>query len=409
MYSNHHAERLVSLQGEIIKINADIKSLRVDLEWFERFDQESNHSRLAQLQRATLAAREQLARVEQSIKTSRAELNIAKCVAAAGWAPLHWFSSERRVAERQVNTLLERLAQFKSRQEGLVSGLGESEREQLRLSVNSRRYQSFDSLQAKATITQLYNDIQRLQGVVDEVSRVSAQWETVAGEVYRNWKTTHDQLGATEQDIVDAECYINQLDNAQSSFDKRMAHDECEKRFGVGQRSPERVLKDRQFHQRKLEREEEKRKRRLRDTIRLLENEIRNLVVDGNNLCYLNEAGGKRRFIGLKVLKTLVPHLAATYGVTLVFDPGIRRQLDMTDNAIQKIFPQARVLVMPPTLTADHPVLAVAEFDVETFVISNDQYSDYPDMAAVREDRVLHTVVHHDSVQIPQLQILQPY
>lgn len=68
MYSNHHAKRLVSLKGEIIKINADIQNLRADLEWFERFDQESNHSRLAQLQRETLAAREQLARVEQSIK-----------------------------------------------------------------------------------------------------------------------------------------------------------------------------------------------------------------------------------------------------------------------------------------------------------------------------------------------------
>jgi hypothetical protein len=409
LYSNHHAKRLVSLNGDIVKISANIQHLRAALEWFEQFDHESNHTRLTQAQRDALAAREQLAKVEQSIKTSRAELINAKGIAKAGLSPLHWFSSERRVAERQVSTLQERLIQFKSRQEGLVIGISACEREQVRLSENSQRYRDFDSLQAKATILQLDNDVRRLRGVADEVRKASAHWEAVAGEVYRNWEATHDQLRAMERDIIDAECFINQLDNAQSSFDKRMAHDECENRFGVGQRSPDRVLKDRQFQQRKLEREEEKRKRRLRDTIRLLENEIRNLVVDGNNLCYLNEAGGKRRFIGLVVLKTLVPHLAATYAVTLVFDPGIRRQLDMSDNALQAMFPQARVLVMPPTLTADHPVLAAAEFDVETYVISNDHYSDYPDMAAVREDRVLHTVVHRDSVQIPQLQVLQPY
>ena len=409
MYSNHHAKRLVSLEREIININANSQTLRADLDWFERFELESNHTRLAQVQRETLAAREQLARVEQSIKASRAELNSAKGVAEAGWSPLHWFSTERRVAERQVSTLQKRLSQFKSQQEGLVSGLGESQREELRLNANSQRYQGFDSLQANATITQLEHDVQRLQGVADEVRKASAHWEAVAGEVYRNWKTTHDQLRATEQDIIDAECFINQLDNAQSSFDKKMVHDDCEDRFGAGQRSPDRVLKDRQFHQRKLKREEEKRMRRLRDTIRLLENEIRALVIDGNNLCYLNEAGGKRRFIGLAVLKALVPHLAATYGVTLVFDPGIRCQLDMSDNALQAMFPQVRVLVMPPTLTADHPVLAAAEFDVETSVISNDHYSDYPDMAAVREERVLHAVVHRDSVQIPQLQILLPH
>lgn len=409
MYSNHHAKRLVSLEREIININANSQTLRADLDWFERFELESNHTRLAQVQRETLAAREQLARVEQSIKAGRAELNSAKGVAEAGWSPLHWFSTERRVAERQVSTLQKRLSQFKSQQEGLVSGLGESQREELRLNANSQRYQGFDSLQANATITQLEHDVQRLQGVADEVRKASAHWEAVAGEVYRNWKTTHDQLRATEQDIIDAECFINQLDNAQSSFDKKMVHDDCEDRFGAGQRSPDRVLKDRQFHQRKLKREEEKRMRRLRDTIRLLENEIRALVIDGNNLCYLNEAGGKRRFIGLAVLKALVPHLAATYGVTLVFDPGIRCQLDMSDNALQAMFPQVRVLVMPPTLTADHPVLAAAEFDVETYVISNDHYSDYPDMAAVREERVLHAVVHRDSVQIPQLQILLPH
>lgn len=409
MYSNHHAKRLVSLEREIININANSQTLRADLDWFERFELESNHTRLAQVQRETLAAREQLARVEQSIKACRAELNSAKGVAEAGWSPLHWFSTERRVAERQVSTLQKRLSQFKSQQEGLVSGLGESQREELRLNANSQRYQGFDSLQANATITQLEHDVQRLQGVADEVRKASAHWEAVAGEVYRNWKTTHDQLRATEQDIIDAECFINQLDNAQSSFDKKMVHDDCEDRFGAGQRSPDRVLKDRQFHQRKLKREEEKRMRRLRDTIRLLENEIRALVIDGNNLCYLNEAGGKRRFIGLAVLKALVPHLAATYGVTLVFDPGIRCQLDMSDNALQAMFPQVRVLVMPPTLTADHPVLAAAEFDVETYVISNDHYSDYPDMAAVREDRVLHAVIHRDSVQIPQLQVLLPH
>ncbi|VVP31068.1 hypothetical protein PS865_04363 [Pseudomonas fluorescens] len=409
MYSNHHAKRLVSLEREIININANSQTLRADLDWFERFELESNHTRLAQVQRETLAAREQLARVEQSIKACRAELNSAKGVAEAGWSPLHWFSTERRVAERQVSTLQKRLSQFKSQQEGLVSGLGESQREELRLNANSQRYRGFDSLQANATITQLEHDVQRLQGVADEVRKASAHWEAVAGEVYRNWKTTHDQLRATEQDIIDAECFINQLDNAQSSFDKKMVHDDCEDRFGAGQRSPDRVLKDRQFHQRKLKREEEKRMRRLRDTIRLLENEIRALVIDGNNLCYLNEAGGKRRFIGLAVLKALVPHLAATYGVTLVFDPGIRCQLDMSDNALQAMFPQVRVLVMPPTLTADHPVLAAAEFDVETYVISNDHYSDYPDMAAVREERVLHAVVHRDSVQIPQLQILLPH
>ncbi|BCI68791.1 hypothetical protein AAJCM20276_34150 [Acetobacter aceti] len=131
-------------------------------------------------------------------------------------------------------------------------------------------------------------------------------------------------------------------------------------------------------------------------------------MVDGNNLCYRNEDGGKRHFIGLMALKVLVPRLVETFDVSIVFDPGICSQLKITEDILQAMFPEARVQVMPPDLTADHTVLAEAEFNTETYVISGDRFKDYREMAAVRENRVLHVVLHRDSVQIPQLQILLP-
>jgi len=409
VYNNHHAQRLVSLKREVDQTASNIQHLQADIDWFDGFDNESSHSRLVQVQRDGHQVREQLAQVEASLRSARAELNQAQGIAVAGWSPLHWFSSERSVAKRQVETVEQRLQTFLLRQKNLAAGLSENERLELRLLTDVQRYRDFDSLQAKATIAQMNEALNRLHAVTEETRQASEHWESVAGEVFRYWKACCAQLQALEQDIVDAECFLDQLNTAASTYDKKMVHIECEKRFGAGQGSPDRVIRERQGQQRKLARDEEKLKRRLRDIVRVLDNEIRHLVVDGNNLCYFNEEGGKRRFIGLTALKALVPHLALNYAVTLVFDPGIRGQLDLTDSALQGLFPQARVMVMPRMVGADHPVLAAAQFDAETYVISNDHYGDYPDMAVVRDERVLHALLHRDSVQIPQLQVLLRY
>ncbi|HCN46133.1 MAG TPA: hypothetical protein DIT18_11170, partial [Pseudomonas sp.] len=368
-----------------------------------------SYSRLTQVQREGHAVREQLAQVDASLRNARGELDQAQGTAQAGWSPLHWFSSERSVAKRQVDTVQQRLRQFQEHRKSLASALQAKEGLELRLLQGVQTYRNFDPLQAKATVALMGGELLRLQGVAEEARQASERWEAAAGKVYRYWKACNEQLQAVEQDIVEAECLIDQLNTAASTYDKKKVHIACEQRFGAGQGSPDRVLRERQGQQRKLQRDEEKLQRRLRDIVRLLDNEIRHLVIDGNNLCYFNEEGSKQRFIGLAALKPLVPRLAATYGVTLVFDPGIRSQLDMSESELQALFPQARVMVMPRMVGADHPVLAAAQFDAETYVISNDQYGDYPDMAVVREERVLHAVLHRDSVQVPQLQVLVPY
>ncbi len=408
MYKNHHAQRLASLKREAEQKASNIQHLQAEIDWFDSFDQETNHSRLAKVQRDGQVLSEQLAQVEAGLSAARSELTQARGTAVAGWSPLHWFSSERSVAKRQVDTVGVRLRQLEQRRKGLASGLGDSERLELRLLTDLQRYRAFDSLQARSTIVLMREELHRLQGVSEEVRQASERWEAAAGEVFRYWKAAHDQLQALETDIVDAECYIDALANAATGRERAVIHARCEERFGNGQGSPDRVLRERQGQQRKLLRDEEKLKRRLRDIVRLLDNEIRNLVVDGNNLCYFNEEGGKQRFIGLDALRALIPRLALNYAVTLVFDPGIRSQLGLTDSALQSAFPQARVLVMPRTVGADHPVLAAAEFDAETYVISNDHFGEFPDMAVVREQRVLHALLHRDSVQVPQLQVLVP-
>lgn len=407
MYSNQHAKRLLVLQQESAQLGARLEQLNAEISWFERFDHETSHARLNQVQRDMLALHLQRVEVEEGIQANRAQLSQAEGVAVAGWSPLHWFSSERSVAKRQVDTAGQRLQQFQSRQQGLLAEIASLEQLEQRLGADLQRHRGFDPLQSRASATLIEQERQRLQGVLDDTHQASQRWEAAAGKVYRYWKEARDQLLSVEQGIAEAQCFVHELSCAGNSYERRNVHMACESRFGQG--SPDQALRDLQGNQRKLVKEEEKLNRRLRDIIRVLDNDIRDLVIDGNNLCYRNEEGGKRRFIGLAALKPMVAGLAGRYGITLMFDPGIRSLLQLDDEALQAAFPQASVLVMPRSVSADHPVLAAAEFNAGTFVLSNDHYDDYPEMAAVREQRILHVILHKDGVQIPQLQELMAY
>lgn len=409
MYRNNHASRLVALRGETDRITSTLDHLRSDLRWFEAFDNAAGHSRLAQLKRDTGSAREQLEQLEKSVRSSKTELLEARGTAAAGWSPVHWISTERSVAKRQVTTLEGRLKQFQRTQAAVASELNENERLAQDVSLQLQRYRDFDPLQAQAVVGQLSEELQRLRDTLERTYRESQRWEAKAGEVFRHWSHVRQQLQGLEQDIVDAECFIDALDNAQSPRDRAIIHGQCERRFGAGKGRPAPVLREAQMNQRRLVRDEEKLNRRLRDITRLLDKEIRGLVLDSNNLCYADGIDGERRFIGLAALSALVPELCASYEVTLVFDASITPLTGKDERALQAAFPGTRVLVAPNRLKADDAVLGAAEFDQNVFAISGDRYAEYPERAAVREERVLRPIVHPDSVQIPQLEVQQCY
>lgn len=408
MHNNQHADRLVILERQAQQVEAKIRRLRTDLNWFERFDPEISRNEFTKTQRENQILRDQLVKIENSCQFASTELSKAEAEAKLGWSPVYWFSSKRNVAVRQLATMRERLSLFKDREEEVKSQLSKNEQAAQRLSDGIRDYLRFNLLQTKIAIAKHDDELQKLQPIIEETREASAHWEAVAGTVFRNWKSVCDELGSVKQDIAEAEYFDEQLSSASTSHERAGIHHNCELHFGPGQSSPRQVLKDRYYRQRKLEQEEKKHSLRLRDITRLLNKKIRTLVVDGNNLCYRNEDGGKRHFIGLMALKVLVPRLVETFDVSIVFDPGICSQLKITEDILQAVFPEARVQVMPPNLTADHTVLAEAEFNTETYVISADRFKDYREMAAVRENRVLHVVLHRDSVQIPQLQILLP-
>ncbi len=406
MYINKHATRLAQQRLQAGQLVNDINSWKSDLEWFTTFDIEQTNTKLGHAKRAAQAVRNRLAEHKNKIESSQQRLTQLKEIAGGFFSSL-WRSAEQTVAYRQcpeLESLLKSLRQSAAEDQVMLDTY---EKDVCDLTESLLRYRALNPLEAQATIASKIEELTRLQGAIEETHRESEHWESMAGEVLRKWKGALSELDKVERDIAQAESFEKELSSAMNSREKAMIHQRCEARFQNGR--PGVVLSGLNSERRKWQRDADKLQSRLNDIIRLLDKQIKTLIIDGNNLCYEPMEQGKGRFIGLAALKALVPHLCRSYKVTLMFDPGIRQRLSLDDIALKEMFPEANVIVMPPQIKADEGLLAAAEFDAGAYVISNDHFADYPEQPAVQENRVLKHIVHPRSVQIHQLQLNIPY
>lgn len=389
MYSNEHATRLDSLTYQAGQINRDIQKWQTELNWFSGFDCERASSSLAQVRRDLLESRQRLDEIDSAIESNQKRQDECQASSSTSWLSRLWPSSEEAVARRLVVELEMRLKSLQQHRSAAQEKLASDEPNERKLAADLGRYRSFDPLEAEATITRLGEELAGLQRMMDHVRIASDRWESMVGNVWREWRKAQLQLNQINEDIAKAESFDQALSTAFDGKERAKIHGWCESYFEDG--SPKAVKSRLARKRRELTHEVDKKEGRLRDVIRLLEKQIETLIIDGNNLCYAPSENGKGKFIGLEALAALVPHLCQTYKVTLFFDPGIRQRLSMTDASLKAVFPGATVMVMRSKATADEGILAAAEFDQTAYIVSNDRFADYPEQPAVKERRILPT------------------
>lgn len=133
---------------------------------------------------------------------------------------------------------------------------------------------------------------------------------------------------------------------------------------------------------------------------------IGSILIDGSNLCYKTNG----EFIGLKALIAIQPQLTEQYphaSIILFFDPGIRRQVSMNSQTIKTFFSECEIVVTPNK--ADEHILNRANTQVDTFIITNDAFIDYPEFSDLRKTKILKHVIDDQFIQIPTLGIRVRY
>jgi hypothetical protein len=408
VYHNHHAVRLADLEREDKRLRQEMCNAQARLGQFVEFDGERVHSALSQLKRDVHTTREKLGEIEQAIQSNMAQLANARKTAEPGFFGRLYMSTEQSVAARQIPTLEARADQLCKDRSTLTTDLAAKETSEKSLAADLERYRRIDPLETQAILAQLGAELQQARAGMEHARKASERWETAAGEVAREYDKVKRQIRAIESDIAIAGTLQRDLAAAQTGRERARIHQDCEVRFGLGNRSPSNVLKKASSKHQKLQRDSEKLERRLEDIVRVLDKQITKLILDGNNLCFAATRNGQDRFVGIEPLKALVSRLSETYTVELLFDPSIRMRTKMKGSELIALFPSVRVHIMRRD-PADPAVLAAAEFDEQAYVISNDGYAEFPEKDPVKNKRIFKHIIHPRSIQIPALDLNIPY
>lgn len=260
-------------------------------------------------------------------------------------------------------------------------------------------HESFDLLDAEKLLSSLGKKIEQKNAdhdaAIDEYMRIDSQIQPHTRELNR----LQLQLITLNDDISQAKCFEQDLTSASNSYERAKIHSACSETFEFG--SPKKVIEERRRKIRSLENDIAKVQRRIRDTLRKLENSISRILIDGNNLCYEGQT-----FIGIRAISALLVKLDGQYETTVVFDPSIRAMLATNNQDIERVLgATANIYIAPTRTTADEYLMKLAGKDSNTFILSNDRFAEYHDYEVVKAGRLLRFLIANGKLMLSDIDI----
>lgn len=370
--------------------------------WYDRFNVDEEFTELNSVIRDVGRLKLEL----EEVLTDLAEQTI--CVkslgqaASLGWDPRYWFSSERLAKQSQLNNQRKAVALLTRNRDDLEKKIETKDKRIVGQQTELENYRNFDRLEADATVNALKSHLVQLTIELDhlriEKERIDEQLrEPLAALMDAKWNKDR-----VEREIGLAMDFDRRLNCAPNSYERRMVHDECSATFNEG--SPARVVSARRREAESLGRTVGKLDERVQSIVDRATRVVKTLVIDGNNLCYQYQT-----FIGLSALMAVGQKLSRDYPVVIVFDAAIRQQLQMRDQDIALKFGDViKVHVVASKQKADETLLDAAR-DPDTYVISNDRFRDFPDKAAVREQRLIRHEILNGIVFVHDLSVAEEW
>lgn len=380
---------------------AHVMQARKRLADFVDFTNSRPAERLRVLETARASSGTKLKQAEAQLAAVLARQKQAEAALSSVFNVSKWFSSEEKqrkevasAARTEAAAATVRLAEKRSDAEN-----AKQTEQALRSEIEHWRYATLQQLKndAEAAGEQLQERESAYRVAKDAMSRIEERCGPLTAEHAR----LVGERSRRRALVADAEW----LDHKLSTDRDNAKHWHQQSQARLGNSSPGYFLRDARRELRGVERDLDKLTRRLADTVRLADLQIEEIVLDGLNLCYED-----RRFVGLGALTSLARALAARHAVVVYLDSDARSLLRLNDRAIADRFDsRVRVRVTPTGTKADELLLRHAQDRPDCFVISNDRFGDYPDMAAVRERRILRHEIADGRVTVPDLQLSAAY
>lgn len=386
-------------------IHHQFMELQCLLARYQTCDVEQENRTLRDTLRALEAADVELKQLESRRPTVSLELSSVGVTVLTKLDPRSWFSSESAVADRMKAEALAEQRAFDTLIQAAAGRVTQLRHQAEQTKARINFYRTFDVLEAKAKVAALEQELSRLLPGLERLQERARKLDRILDELRQPLAGLEEQRRRLDRKIALAEEFEADLNSASSSQERAIIHQRCDSELNDA--SPGKAKRALLAHRRSIDRDIEKLQHRVQQEIERASYDIRELVIDGSNLCY--RSGNV--FIGLAALKAVVAALAGQYKITVVFDASMRKNLNMNSVDIESALAAAGVFthIVASRQKADETILARAEDSDHTFVLSNDRYTDYPEKSAVRQNRVLRHEIIRDEVIIGALYLKVRY
>ncbi|KVK77162.1 NYN domain-containing protein [Burkholderia sp. MSMB1498] len=398
MEYNPYTVRYAALEASLSAAKDELSKYMDQLERHSKFDVDKAFAAHIDAVRESEALKLDLEKISNSIAEQGEWVTRLYREKRPGLDPRSWFSGERLARKREFTEQDRIFNQLRGERDELRERIDAADARISSLRSDLERHRCFDVLEAEAAIKalnthvlQLTFDRARLQPMKIEVDR---QLLALLG-VLANLKLRKSELLG---EIADAWALDRRLNAAVDDHERETVREAC--RMSFLDARPDLAASRKQAKLAATDRNIGKLEARLKLIAHRANRSITSIVIDGNNLCYQYQA-----FIGIEALKALVRELSRNYSVIVVFDASIRRLLGAGDQEISASFSDtAKVHVVAPRQQADETILGSASAS-NVYVISNDQFVEFPDKLAVREHRIIRHAIVNNRVMVNDLNV----
>jgi chromosome segregation ATPase len=263
------------------------------------------------------------------------------------------------------------------------------------------QYQNFDMQKAQTEQQAEQDNVDQLEVAVDEAKSECEKLTAELNVLISSYRELETKVSTCEERKKCAEKFVEQLSKAENSYERLLIHEDCEREMGDG--NPQNIIHSMQKEIKKHKRNLEKLNERIYGEILRKRRKIETIVIDGNNLCYVNKKEDKK-FVGISPVVELTRRLVRdNLHVVVIFDPEIPYLLKKDKLFIESQF-EDDVEVHISKNKADKIVLKLAETST-AWVISRDEYSDYPDEKAVLEKRIFRPELVDEKLFVHELDV----
>jgi|GEM_PF-6061920 len=382
------ATQLAQEEAHVGKLECELANAERDLNWYQAFDIDRENRAYLDTMRAISEGTSSIERLKAS--RPRPVGHAMVYAALSTWSlldPRTWLSSESAVAKR---IKAEQLAEANKIDAAIQAAAVRVERLREQADIAGRavkRYRDFDGLQAQAEIASISLELQRLRPGLERLRERNRALEAMIAQAKDELADQQRELRKLKNQFDLAEYYDAELSTSDPR-QRRSIHERCKEELGDS--SPSSAKHKINSHIKSVERTITKLRDRIQLEVDRASNDIRELVIDGSNLCFDGRRGAQK-YVGTAALEAIAGDLAGRLKVTVVFDASMEESLNADGSDALSRFDKLGVEahIASPGAAADETILRLAEHSKYVYVLSNDYFRDYPEKAALREGRIL--------------------